>query len=85
MRPKLVELLDLVEGLGGREAGQEDKQALHSVSEAIAGFKVVLGDEAFESRFCQDYDVFNFYYLNDFMNDSTKMSLAKIAKRVRRW
>ena len=82
MRPKLVELLDLVEELKSLEDGQDGKQTYTTVSKLCQAIKVRAGHEVFESRFGQDYDAFNFYFQNDFLSDSSKSHLAKIMKRV---
>ena len=82
MRPKLVELLDLVEESKAMEDGRGGQQVLEAVSKLCQAAKVRTGHEAFESRFALDYDAFNFYFQNDFLSDASKSQLGKIMKRV---
>ena len=82
MRPKLVELLDLVEEMRSLQDGRGEKQTFETVLKLCQAVKVRRSHEAFENRFAQDYDAFNFYLQNDFLSDSSKTQLDKIMKRV---
>jgi hypothetical protein len=42
----------------------------------------ISSQQKLDLKFSQDYDLFNFYYTNDFFSEATKANISKIFRRV---